>query len=114
VGVLVQTNFGGILQINGAPVGEELGKYYLKETLETKQDGSCMIIVATDAPLEARQLKRLARRALYGLVRAGGISTHGSGDYVIAFSTAKEGLYFSPLRRQLKKRFIIPCLRRKT
>jgi D-aminopeptidase len=93
VGVLVQSNFGGILQINGAPVGEELGKYYLKERLETKHDGSCMIIVATDAPLEARQLKRLARRALYGLVRAGGISTHGSGDYVIAFSTAKEVRY---------------------
>jgi D-aminopeptidase len=93
VGVLVQTNFGGILQMNGAPVGQELGKYYLKETLETLHDGSCMIIVATDAPLDTRQLKRLARRALYGLARAGGISTHGSGDYVIAFSTAKEVRY---------------------
>jgi len=88
IGVLVQTNFGGILQISGAPVGEELGKYYLQETLEAVHDGSCMIIVATDAPLDARQLRRLARRALYGLVRAGGISTHGSGDYVIVFSTA--------------------------
>jgi D-aminopeptidase len=93
LGVLVQTNFGGILQINGAPVGQELGKYYLKETLETVHDGSCMIVVATDVPLDARQLRRLARRALYGLVRAGGISTHGSGDYVIAFSTAKEVRY---------------------
>lgn len=93
IGVLAQTNFGGILRINGAPVGEELGKYYLKEILEAVHDGSCMIIVATDAPLDARQLKRLARRALYGLARAGGISTHGSGDYVIAFSSATELRY---------------------
>lgn len=88
VGALVQTNFGGILQINGAPVGQELQQYYLRETLEAIHDGSCMIIIATNAPLDARQLKRLARRALYGLVKAGGVSTHGSGDYVIAFSTA--------------------------
>ena len=93
VGVLVQTNFGGILQINGAPVGQELQQYYLRETLEAIHDGSCMIIVATDAPLDARQLKRLARRALYGLVKAGGVSTHGSGDYVIAFSTTPDLRY---------------------
>ncbi|RMH84189.1 MAG: S58 family peptidase [Calditrichaeota bacterium] len=93
VGVLVQTNFGGILHINGAPVGEELRRYYLREHLEAVHDGSCMIVVATDAPLDARQLKRLARRALYGLVRTGGISTHGSGDYVIAFSTAESVRY---------------------
>ncbi|NOX38909.1 MAG: P1 family peptidase [Calditrichaeota bacterium] len=87
VGVLVQSNFGGTLQINGAPVGLELGQYYLKRHVNPRHDGSCMIVVATDAPLNARQLKRLARRAIYGLVRTGGISTHGSGDYVIAFST---------------------------
>ena len=88
VGVLVQTNFGGILRINGAPVGESLGKHYLHDLLKRVHDGSCMIVVATDAPLDSRQLKRVARRALYGLVRTGGISTHGSGDYVLAFSTA--------------------------
>ena len=87
VGVLVQTNFGGILRINGAPVGEELGQYYLKNQLNPRHDGSCMMVVATNAPLNSRQLKRLAKRAVYGLVRTGGISTHGSGDYVIAFST---------------------------
>ncbi len=93
VGVLVQSNFGGILQINGAPVGEELEQYYLRDKIEAIHDGSCMIVVATDAPLNSRQLKRLARRAIYGLVRTGGISTHGSGDYVIAFSTANEVRY---------------------
>ncbi|NIV11269.1 MAG: S58 family peptidase, partial [Aliifodinibius sp.] len=88
-----QTNFSGILTINGAPVGKELDQYYLRDELETDQEGSCMIVVATNAPLLARQLERLARRAVYGLVRAGGITTHGSGDYVIAFSTAKEVRY---------------------
>jgi D-aminopeptidase len=86
VGVLVQTNFGGVLQIAGVPVGEELGTYYLHGVL-SRSDGSCMIVVATDAPLDPRQLRRLASRALYGLARTGGISSHGSGDYVIAFST---------------------------
>jgi D-aminopeptidase len=90
IGALVQTNFGGILKINGAPVGEELGKYILKEVFTREESGSCMIVLATDAPLEARQLKRLARRAFQGFVRTGGISSHGSGDYVIAFSTAHE------------------------
>ena len=85
VGVLVQTNFGGILEINGAPVGRELGKYYLKNDLKT--DGSCMIIVATDAPLSNRNLKRLAKRAILGLAKTGGFCSNGSGDYVIAFST---------------------------
>lgn len=93
VGVLVQTNFGGILKINGAPVGEELQQYYLREKIEPVHDGSCMIVVATDAPLNARQLKRVAKRAVYGLVRAGGISTHGSGDYVITFSTSLKVRY---------------------
>ena len=89
VGVLVQTNFGGILNIAGAPVGEELGKYYLSNRLQNSPDGSCMIIVATDAPLDSRNLKRLAKRALLGLARTGGIASNGSGDYVIAFSTAE-------------------------
>ncbi|MCS7230350.1 MAG: P1 family peptidase [Candidatus Kryptonium sp.] len=86
VGVLVQTNFGGILTINGAPVGLELGKFFLKNELE-EADGSIIIVVATDAPLMPNQLKRLAKRAMLGLARTGSPSTNGSGDYVIAFST---------------------------
>jgi D-aminopeptidase len=91
VGVLAQTNFGGILTVNGAPVGRELGRYYLQESENERprDGGSCMLVVATDAPLDARQLKRLARRALLGLAAVGSPMTHGSGDYVIAFSTAK-------------------------
>ncbi|MGA0557283.1 P1 family peptidase [Larkinella sp. VNQ87] len=84
VGVLVQTNFGGVLQIAGVPVGIELGKFSFKEKL----DGSCMMVVLTDAPLDARNLKRLAKRAFLGLARTGGIASNGSGDYVIAVSTA--------------------------
>ena len=87
VGVLVQTNFGGILRINGVPVGRELGKYYLKGKIASQDSGSCMIVVATDAPLLHRNLKRLAVRALLGMARCGGFSSNGSGDYVIAFST---------------------------
>jgi len=87
VGVIVQTNFGGVLQINGAPVGEELKKYYLSDKLNDTPDGSCMIVVATDAPLDSRNLKRLAQRAILGLAKTGGIGSNGSGDYVIAFST---------------------------
>ncbi len=86
VGVLVQTNFGGVLSINGAPVGRDLGRYYLKGDLG---DGSVIIVVATDAPLDHRQLARLARRALAGLARTGSSMTNGSGDYVIAFSTRR-------------------------
>ena len=89
VGVLVQTNFGGILQIDGVPVGEELNPYYLADNLK-QADGSCMIIVATDAPLDSRNLLRLAKRSMFGLARTGGISSNGSGDYVIAFSTANK------------------------
>lgn len=110
VGVLVQSNFGGVLTINGAPVGRELGKYFLKEQLETapprigqtrlpsatsdspasdNADGSIIMVVATDAPLDARNLKRLAARAMLGLARTGSPATNGSGDYVIAFSTAQ-------------------------
>lgn len=91
VGVLVQTNFGGILTIAGAPVGKELGRYYLSDVVnaETPDGGSCVIVVATDAPLDARQLGRVAKRALLGLAAVGSPMTHGSGDYVIAFSVAK-------------------------
>ncbi|NJB86198.1 D-aminopeptidase [Lewinella marina] len=88
VGVLVQTNFGGVLQIAGVPVGPLLERYYFRDELESHADGSCMIVVATDAPLGVRNLKRLAQRAMLGLARTGGIASNGSGDYVIAFSTA--------------------------
>src|SRR5581483_2402350 len=96
VGVLVQTNFGGVLTIAGAPVGVELGQYYLRKELEEqssgkdKADGSCMMIVATDAPLGSRNLKRLAARAWLGMARAGSAASNGSGDYAVAFSTAPQ------------------------
>jgi D-aminopeptidase len=96
VGVLVQTNFGGVLTIAGAPIGQELGQYYLHDDLQRtggskdKADGSCMIIVATDAPLDARNLKRLAARAWLGVARTGSSASNGSGDYAIAFSTAPQ------------------------
>ncbi|HBD99304.1 MAG TPA: aminopeptidase [Gemmatimonadetes bacterium] len=105
VGVLVQSNFGGILQINGAPVGIELGRYPYADQVGDPDDsepqapdydpesdeqewGSIMIVVATDAPLSERSLERLARRAIMGLARTGSFASNGSGDYVIAFSTA--------------------------
>jgi len=91
VGVLVQTNHGGVLQINGFPVGIRFGNYYMSRDLEDSPEGSCMIVVATDAPLDSRNLKRLAKRALLGIPRTGGFYSSGSGDYAIAFSTA-EGL----------------------
>lgn len=87
VGALVQTNFGGVLEIGGVPVGKELGKYYLKDQLNDPVDGSCMMVIATDAPLDARNLERLAKRAFMGLAKTGGIASNGSGDYVIAFSS---------------------------
>ena len=103
VGVLVQTNFGGVLTINGAPVGQELGRYYLKDELaETSKssgsqgpnadqaDGSVIIVIATDAPVDARNLRRLAARTMMGLARTGSSASNGSGDYAIAFSTAPE------------------------
>lgn len=106
VGVLVQTNFGGILTISGAPVGRELGKYYLQDYVEGEKrdgqaasqtnlreqspDGSIMIVVATDAPIRHRNLNRLAARAMMGLGRTGSSGSNGSGDFVIAFSTAPE------------------------
>ena len=111
VGVLVQSNYGGILSINGAPVGRELGRYAFQAALGPtasteveaprlalrpdadiggfSPDGSIMIVVATDAPLDARNLQRLAARAIIGLGRTGSSMTNGSGDYVIAFSTAE-------------------------
>jgi D-aminopeptidase len=91
VGVLVQTNFGGVLQVMGAPVGRELGRYAFKNDVERERgDGSIMIVVATDAPLDDRNLERLAARAIMGLARTGASGSNGSGDYVIAFSTAEE------------------------
>ncbi|MGB1842318.1 MAG: P1 family peptidase, partial [Longimicrobiales bacterium] len=98
VGVLVQSNFGGILQIAGAPVGQELGQYAFANQVGQDEDydpladvqewGSIMMVVATDAPLSDRNLERLARRAIMGLSRTGSYASNGSGDYVIAFSTA--------------------------
>ena len=94
VGVLVQTNFGGVLTIAGAPVGRELGRYYLREELQQeggatdRGNGSVMVVIATDAPMDARNLKRLAERALLGVARTGSSASNGSGDYAIAFSAA--------------------------
>ena len=89
VGVLVQSNFGGILQVLGAPVGRELEQYAFRgATSDEDGDGSIMIVVATDAPLSDRNLERLASRAMLGLSRTGSSASNGSGDYVLAFSTA--------------------------
>jgi len=112
VGVLVQSNYGGVLTVDGAPVGVELGQYYLKNAVEgssrtetnprsliphsadrgprSAADGSIIIVIATDAPLDWRQLHRLAERSMSGLARTGSAMTNGSGDYAIAFSTASE------------------------
>jgi len=112
VGALVQTNYGGVLTVNGAPVGRELGKFYLREELERADtagvaspragdgrrkvvegdtaDGSIIIVIATDAPVDARNLRRMAARAMLGLGRTGASGSNGSGDYVIAFSNAPE------------------------
>ena len=95
LGVLVQTNFGGVLSVNGVPVGQELGKFYLKDAVPVsvsgsgsdKADGSIIVVIATDAPLDHRQLDRLAARSMSGLARTGSSMTNGSGDYAIAFST---------------------------
>jgi len=92
----VQTNFGGVLTMAGAPVGRELGRYYLREELQQggtvtdRGNGSVMIVIATDAPVDARNLKRMAARAMLGLGRTGAAGSNGSGDYVIAFSTASQ------------------------
>ena len=91
VGVLLQSNFGGVLSVDGRRVGEQLGKFYLKDELADKSaDGSVMVVVATDAPLSDRNLARLARRAAAGIARTGSSFSNGSGDYFIAFSTAPE------------------------
>jgi len=94
VGVLVQTNYGGVLTIGGAPVGQELGQYYLREEVQRavkdSGNGSVMMVVATDAPMDARNLKRLAARAWLGVARTGSSASNGSGDYAIAFSTAPQ------------------------
>jgi len=93
VGVLVQTNYGGVLTMNGAPVGRELGTYSYRKELDVageannQEDGSIMMVVATNAPLNARSLDRIAMRAMMGLARTGSFASNGSGDYVIAFST---------------------------
>ncbi|UII81409.1 P1 family peptidase [Flagellimonas sp. CMM7] len=88
VGVLAQTNFGGMLKIAGVDIGKQMGHY--SDNFKYATDGSCMMIVFTDAPLDSRNLERLAKRAMLGLARTGGIASNGSGDYVIAVSTAKE------------------------
>jgi D-aminopeptidase len=92
LGVLVQTNFGGVLTVDGAPVGRELGRYEFQPGADSDgaAAGSCMIVVATDAPLSPRDLKRLAARAVFGLARTGASYSNGSGDYAIAFSSAPE------------------------
>ena len=87
IGVIVQTNFLGILSINGAPVGRELNNFTYND--ESPTGGSCMIVVATDAPLDSRDLRRLAMRASFGLARTGGFASNGGGDYAIAFSTSQ-------------------------
>ena len=105
VGVLVQSNFGGVLQINGVPLGKELGNYSKGFSYDT--DGSCMIVVATDAPLTSRNLKRLAKRAMIGLGRTGGIVSNGSGDYVIAFSTHKANRSLSVQQGMIESKEVV-------
>ena len=102
VGVLVQTNFGGVLQIGSIPAGQKLGRHYMKDAYNDTPEGSCMVVVATDAPLNSRNLKRLAKRALLGIARTGGFYSNGSGDYCIAFSTSPE--LQIPYRTQEKTR----------
>ena len=98
VGVLVQSNYGGILEIDGVPIGQRLGQYSFKSSA----DGSCMMVVFTDAPLDARNLERLAKRAMMGMAKTGGIASNGSGDYIIAVSVNEGNLidegteYYSP------------------
>jgi D-aminopeptidase len=115
VGILVQTNFGGVLSIDGVPVGVELGKYYLKDMAGIQNnnsdhpksairnpqspDGSIIVVIATDAPLDHRQLDRLAARSMAGLARTGSSMTNGSGDYAIAFSTANKIVSSEKIRR---------------
>ena len=94
IGVLAQTNYGGVLEIDGVPVGQRLQKHdFINHVRKTENvDGSCMMVVITDAPLDSRNLERLAKRAMMGLAKTGGIASNGSGDYVIAMSVAPENL----------------------
>ena len=108
VGVLVQTNFGGVLQIAGVPVGKELGKFSFSNQLLNNVDGSCMMVVATDAPLDSRNLERLAKRAFLGLAKTGGIASNGSGDYIIAFSTAEGMRIPYEIEGNLLKNEVVP------
>jgi D-aminopeptidase len=103
VGALVQTNFGGILRIDGVPVGEALGRYSFREDLENSGDGSCMIVLATDAPLSSRNLERLARRSALALGRVGSFVSDGSGDFAIAFSTAERIPHGGPPLRSVER-----------
>jgi D-aminopeptidase len=102
IGVLVQSNFGGMLIIDGVPVGRELGEHMLQDTTD-RGDGSVIIIVATDAPLTASHLKRLAKRALIGLGRTGSVMSHGSGDFVIAFSTSAKVRLPNQVSREIEQ-----------
>ena len=90
IGILVQSNFGGLLTIDGVPVGKEMGKNPFKKELSIEDEGSCMIVVATDAPLSPRNLKRMAKRTAHAFGRVGAYSSNGSGDYTIAFSTSRD------------------------
>ena len=92
VGVLVQTNYGGVLEIAGVPVGQKLGQYSFKDHIANYADGSCMIVVITDAPITSRNLERVAKRGFMALAKTGGIASNGSGDYIIALSVSKENL----------------------
>jgi D-aminopeptidase len=99
LGALVQTNYGGLLRIDGVPIGEALGQYSFRSVVEgeaaddeegspdSEDEGSCMIVLATDAPLSPRNLERIAKRAIMGLARTGSFMSNGTGDFVIAFST---------------------------
>ena len=94
IGVLVQTNYGGILEIDGVQVGRRLGKHdFISHVRKNENvDGSCMMVVITDAPLDSRNLERVAKRAMMGMAKTGGIASNGSGDYVIALSVAPDNL----------------------
>ena len=92
VGVIVQTNYGGILEVDGVPVGQLTNNYFFKDNILADVNGSCMIVVATDAPVDSRNLERIAKRAIMGLAKTGGIAADGSGDYAIAFSVCPDNL----------------------
>ncbi|PSQ82013.1 MAG: aminopeptidase [Bacteroidetes bacterium QS_1_63_11] len=98
VGALVQANYSGLLRVDGVPVGEHLGRYDFQSVVEGNDDGSCMIVLATDAPLSPRNLGRMAKRAMLGLARTGSYSSNGSGDFVIAFSTRNKRTGSTPPR----------------